>query len=430
MVIDRRQDKKADTGMFECVYKQRIPPAPPYLGTTLAVRGTKYNFKNIKNSRLRKQETECTPPCDTEQQEKQEDKNEETESKTVETKAHEDGSEEKLCPVITDLIQNFTENVVQQNVSSEISTDLNYSTVLSSMLNTSNSSTNILGIENEMVSEENKNNKDTEKSNESEAFCKLSIDEQLNVNVKDVDVTTTKDDATPKKKKIKYGGWKNSNDAIKSMEYFNDWKLKLDETKSSCETMLANLRMTGDIDGIAKTKILCVEKKSNRTNDVPSGVVHEILNQLSCTATVEEDCKRRNDLPTVEITENLTKQKKDDSKVRSCYLNMFNNEGISKLKNKTHDVFNSQYLAQKLPTAPQVLSNAEKSGVSPMKAILPTIKQKHKFVSPNLKRKEQRIDNFFAVGMSLKHLREQQEHLVMPLGIEQRNAYATTVIGK
>nr|CAD7407332.1 unnamed protein product [Timema cristinae] len=41
IVIDRRQNKKAETGMFEMVFRQRIPPAPAYLGMTLAVRGEK-----------------------------------------------------------------------------------------------------------------------------------------------------------------------------------------------------------------------------------------------------------------------------------------------------------------------------------------------------------------------------------------------------
>ena len=46
MVIDRKLDKNADTGMFELVYKQIIPPAQPYMGQNLIVRGIKIESPN------------------------------------------------------------------------------------------------------------------------------------------------------------------------------------------------------------------------------------------------------------------------------------------------------------------------------------------------------------------------------------------------
>lgn len=45
VIIDKRKDIKADTGLFECVYKQSLPRAPAYLGMSLSVRGRKI-FKN------------------------------------------------------------------------------------------------------------------------------------------------------------------------------------------------------------------------------------------------------------------------------------------------------------------------------------------------------------------------------------------------
>lgn len=39
VVIDWRDNKNAATGAFEMVYKQNCPPVPPYLGTSLCVRG-------------------------------------------------------------------------------------------------------------------------------------------------------------------------------------------------------------------------------------------------------------------------------------------------------------------------------------------------------------------------------------------------------
>ncbi|XP_030761427.1 tubulin glycylase 3A-like isoform X2 [Sitophilus oryzae] len=41
VVLDRRKDSNADTGLFEMVYKQNYPKTPPYLGMNLSVRGRK-----------------------------------------------------------------------------------------------------------------------------------------------------------------------------------------------------------------------------------------------------------------------------------------------------------------------------------------------------------------------------------------------------
>ncbi|CAG9767549.1 unnamed protein product [Ceutorhynchus assimilis] len=41
VVIDRKKDPNADTGLFEMIYKQNHPKTPPYLGMNLSVRGRK-----------------------------------------------------------------------------------------------------------------------------------------------------------------------------------------------------------------------------------------------------------------------------------------------------------------------------------------------------------------------------------------------------
>lgn len=41
MVVDRKLNTNADTGMFELAYKQQIPATPPYTGQNLIVRGIK-----------------------------------------------------------------------------------------------------------------------------------------------------------------------------------------------------------------------------------------------------------------------------------------------------------------------------------------------------------------------------------------------------
>ncbi|XP_068903412.1 tubulin glycylase 3A-like isoform X3 [Tenebrio molitor] len=45
VVIDRKRDPTADTGLFDLVYRQNLPRVPPYLGMNLSVRGRKI-FKN------------------------------------------------------------------------------------------------------------------------------------------------------------------------------------------------------------------------------------------------------------------------------------------------------------------------------------------------------------------------------------------------
>ncbi|GJQ82797.1 hypothetical protein Trydic_g13500 [Trypoxylus dichotomus] len=45
VTVDRRKDPKADTGLFEMIYKQNLPRAPAYLGMSLSVRGRRV-FKN------------------------------------------------------------------------------------------------------------------------------------------------------------------------------------------------------------------------------------------------------------------------------------------------------------------------------------------------------------------------------------------------
>lgn len=50
MVIDRRQDPKADTGNFELIYRQMVPPTPAYMGLNLSVKGKQILSKINHNS--------------------------------------------------------------------------------------------------------------------------------------------------------------------------------------------------------------------------------------------------------------------------------------------------------------------------------------------------------------------------------------------
>lgn len=55
-MIDRRTDPKADTGLFELVYRQNFPKTPPYLGMNLAVRGRKIFRMKSKSKQEKKEE--------------------------------------------------------------------------------------------------------------------------------------------------------------------------------------------------------------------------------------------------------------------------------------------------------------------------------------------------------------------------------------
>ncbi|CAG9854394.1 unnamed protein product, partial [Phyllotreta striolata] len=52
VVVDKRRDINASTGLFELIYKQNYPRAPPYLGLNLSVRGRKiFKTKSKSNHR-------------------------------------------------------------------------------------------------------------------------------------------------------------------------------------------------------------------------------------------------------------------------------------------------------------------------------------------------------------------------------------------
>lgn len=46
--MDYREDKNSDTGLFELIYKQKIPNCQPYLGTALSVQGQKITTNDKK----------------------------------------------------------------------------------------------------------------------------------------------------------------------------------------------------------------------------------------------------------------------------------------------------------------------------------------------------------------------------------------------
>lgn len=60
VIVDKRRDAKADTGLFDLIYKQNFPRPPAYLGMNLSVRGRRI-FKN--RNKLNKKEKENEIKC-------------------------------------------------------------------------------------------------------------------------------------------------------------------------------------------------------------------------------------------------------------------------------------------------------------------------------------------------------------------------------
>lgn len=50
VVIDRKHDPRADTGLFELIYKQNIPPTPAYMGLNLYIKGKQAFSKSHSHS--------------------------------------------------------------------------------------------------------------------------------------------------------------------------------------------------------------------------------------------------------------------------------------------------------------------------------------------------------------------------------------------
>lgn len=50
VVVDRKNDAKADTGGFELIYKQQIPPSPAYMGLNLFLKGQQITQKSVNNA--------------------------------------------------------------------------------------------------------------------------------------------------------------------------------------------------------------------------------------------------------------------------------------------------------------------------------------------------------------------------------------------
>lgn len=213
-----------------------------------------------------------------------------------------------------------------------------------------------------------------------------------------------------KGKKHYSSGWTKSNDVEKAKEFFNDWKQKLDRTKASCEDILAKLKMVRDNENmINKPNYYSTDKGITWEGGIANKpTISDVIKKLSQTRPEREFfmCNIRKQVINT-IPEHTLSKRKETIKVQQHDLNMI-----------TEDNMNSVPQHNQRSVTPHIYSpSVNWSPVSV--AILPDIQHRIQQSSSNNFRSGKKLDNIYAVGMSLKTLQSGhnlQQHLLLPLG--------------
>lgn len=214
-----------------------------------------------------------------------------------------------------------------------------------------------------------------------------------------------------KGKKHYSSGWKKINDVEKSKEFFNDWKQKLDRTKASCEDILAKLKMVRDNENVInKPNYYSTDKGITWEGGTAyKPTISDIIKKLSQTRPEREFfmCNIRRQIINT-VPEHTLSQRKEMTEVQQHELNM-----------TTEDNMNSVPQHNQRSETPHIYTPPV--NWSPVSvAILPDIK--HRIRQPssnNFFCSGNKLDNIYAVGMSLKTLQSShnlQQHLLLPLG--------------
>ncbi|XP_049856568.1 tubulin glycylase 3A-like [Schistocerca gregaria] len=449
VVVDRRQDKRADTGMFECIYKQRVSPAPPYLGMTLAVRGNKCNLKGIKPSlsiRTRKLETGTTINSDKRSETKKMCVENHSSFTTERAKINETKPKiptDILGPVVIDFIEDLAKQLSKETNSMDAE-DVTDTQKLTNDMNCAGEAETeeVTNWKDELFPNNTlrRSNKFNTKKINSQKKAKINdggkekLQEHvtgdakrinLNATAFNCDTTSTdsgiSEDHSSKNKKLKHNG----SDSIKSMELFGGWRKKLDETKSNCQSILDSLKTSGDSGSLSN--ITSFDKNIRWAAELSiQTTVREFVKQLTQSISDKNPTQKHKLLadPFSPLGRGLGKLKlSDDSRVRQCYLNILLNNGqLSKFK-RSHEIFNPQYLDHKFPMLRELSNDTpEKNAMHNFKGVLPNIKHRKKFSTNDDGNEAQKRQNLCALGMSLKTIRSglgHQEHLLMPLGLKK-----------
>jgi hypothetical protein len=214
-----------------------------------------------------------------------------------------------------------------------------------------------------------------------------------------------------KRKKPYSSEWKNGSDAERSVEFFNEWKQKLDHMKASCEDMLAKLKMIRDKENIInKPKYYSIDKGISWEGETANRpTISDIIKKLSQAQPERElfICSaERRFIDT--IPEHTLPDRKEKLKIKKCDLNMIIRDNMNYVVKH-----NERLCSEPIPTNGGPMSMA-------MRGILPNIKQRIKQPSPNSQFcSGHKMENFYAVGMSLKAIQAShnlKQRLLLPLG--------------
>lgn len=275
VVIDRRNNKHADTGMFEMVYKQHISPPQPYMGMNLTVRGTKIQ-RSPKTKRKRKPSLEpelqlsinCTNSI---------------KSFIQDLSAKLTERSEELKPEIVHFIETSTTSAIPSSLSasSQSCTDED---------STDSDESFEVQVTGKQVSMQDTSTQTVDPTNENNELALQNVKQQVHLQLKsmtkpnqsggELEHKPLEENKEPKKishhakcckppenlmprffragtrynKTNHLRLWKRSNEASQTNVLLNDWKQRVDKTRANCEEMLTKLKVLKDKDVNSKIK--------------------------------------------------------------------------------------------------------------------------------------------------------------------------------
>ncbi|XP_054283024.1 tubulin glycylase 3A-like [Macrosteles quadrilineatus] len=285
VVIDRRHNKHADTGMFEMVYKQHISPPQPYMGMNLTVRGTKIQ-RSPKTKRKRKPSLEtdlqlsisCT---NTVKSFIQDLSTKLTEPSTEQTKQDTTRGEMSTTTAVPSTPSSTNSTSDEESTDSDESFEVRVSDKAVSVqemgTQTGDIIQNIQGEKQSQISSmsskppsrdnqdsKSSENKEPKKKSHHAMCCKPT--ESL--------VPRFFKAGTRYNKTNHLRLWKRSTEAAQTNVLLNDWKERIDKTRANCEEMLTKLKVLRDKDYNIPVKKGINWKAEN-------GTVEEIVKKLA-----------------------------------------------------------------------------------------------------------------------------------------------------
>ncbi|CAG2058712.1 unnamed protein product, partial [Timema podura] len=181
------------------------------------------------------------------------------------------------------------------------------------------------------------------------------------------------EETTPKRKKLKSNTWRNSDDAVRAIEFYDEWKKKLAQTRASCEELLYKLKVFKETDGLATKPKCSLDKNVIWDGEMCNKpTLSDIIKKLSQTQSGIEVCPSSSAKSLMEsLSDSQTKNKMWER--RTSYLNMAEEDIQTKSKHTNEKVGST---GQKIRGMPQLATNDKT--IPPSKLMLPHIKHKSK----------------------------------------------------